>query len=145
MIIRSGRRTQAGAMLVLIFALVSSARWVQKVVRGYEELRAPDEISAYERRLEPLRAHLPRQGVVGYLSDPVPREPSLAEGRADYKKYLLTQYALTPLLVRRSPSADLVVGNFHESSSAAQAPGLGLAMVADFGNGTVLFSRGPAE
>jgi hypothetical protein len=134
-------RAHVGTALVLVFALASSARWVQKVVHAGDRLRTPDEASEYDRRLAPLRERLPRDAVVGYLSDPPPVTVSMAEGRLHYKKYLLTRYALAPVLVIRNQQPTLIVGNFNDPSSVAQAARLGLERLEDFGEGIVLFRR----
>jgi hypothetical protein len=134
-------RAHVGTALVLVFALSTSARWVQKVVHAGDRLRAPDEASEYDRRLAPLRERLPRDAVVGYLSDPLPATVSMAEGRLHYKKYLLTRYALAPVLVIRNQQPTLIVGNFNDPSSVEQAARLGLERLEDFGEGIVLFRR----
>jgi hypothetical protein len=134
-------REHLGLVLVVAFALTSSARWLVKLVHTGDELRTPDEVSEYDRRLAPLRHRLPRGAVIGYVSDPALATVSKAEGRKQYRKYLLTRYALVPVLVLRNQQPMLIVGNFDDPSSAEQAGRLGLDPVEEFGNGIVLFRR----
>jgi hypothetical protein len=138
--VQLARREHLGLVLVVAFALTSSARWLVKLVHT-DDLRTPDEVSEYDRRLAPLRDRLPRDAVIGYLSDPALATVSKAEGRKQYRKYLLTRYALVPVLVLRNQQPMLIVGNFDDPSSAEQAGRLGLDPVEEFGNGIVLFRR----
>jgi hypothetical protein len=134
-------RAHLAAVLVLVFALTSGARLVNKVLHAGDRLRTPDEVSEYDRRLAPLRERLPRDAVVGYVSDPQPATMSMAEGRLHYKKYLLTRYALAPVLVIRNQQPTLIVGNFNDPSSVEQAARRGLERLEAFGEGIVLFRR----
>jgi hypothetical protein len=127
--------------MLLVFALSSGANWLEKVMRGPHRRWGGDEVSAYERRLEPLRARLPPHGMIGYLSDPEPARLSRSQSREHYKKFILTKYALAPVLVVNRPTMPLVVGNFDDPVSAEQARHLGLELVTDFENGILLFRR----
>jgi hypothetical protein len=61
-------------------------------------------VAANERRFDAIRRLLPQRGIVGYLSD-----------RMDAaEQYFLTQYALAPLVVSRSPEHTVVVENFFD-------------------------------
>lgn len=137
----NGWRVRAAAALVLMFAVGSCAQWIGKAVWNLEAVRAEDEVSAYERRLAPLRTHLPRHAVVGYLSDPEPEGLPRAQSREHYRKFLLTRYSLVPVLVVRTTTPELVVGNFDDPSHADQAERLGLEAVSRFDGGVVLFRR----
>jgi hypothetical protein len=59
-------------------------------------------------------------------------------------QYVLTQYTLAPLIVQNSPGLPLVVGNFLDGPPA---PGFleknGLVPVKDFGDGLILYRKGP--
>jgi len=58
-----------------------------------------DPVADWEVRFEPLRARLPFvRGVVGYLSDS--RVPGASYDKAnDEGEYILTQYALAPIII----------------------------------------------
>ena len=56
-------------------------------------------VGPYERRFDAIRPFLQQRGIVGYLSD-----------RMDAgEQYYLTQYALAPLVISRSPGHTVVV------------------------------------
>ena len=136
----SSRRARVAVVIVVLFAATSNVRWIQKAVSGFDPW-SRDEVSRYEDRLAPLRTQLPPHAVVGYLSDPEPEGLSRSESREHYKKFLLTKYSLVPVLVVRSTAPDLVVGDFHEPSSADRAHSLGLEPIAEFKDGVVLFRK----
>lgn len=95
----------------------------------------PDDIAARsDQRFAALKAALPRQGIVGYLGD--------SSTPADY---YLTQYALAPLVVDRSPDHALVVGNFFTALPPQTPPPLHLQLMKDFGNGVMLFANRDAK
>lgn len=137
-------RTRLGLALVLLYALVSGAAWV-KLAAGATGRSAPDEISTYERRFQELRAALPARGVVGYLGHPDPAGGTPAERDASsllhFKRYLLAQYALAPVVLIESTEPDFVVGNF-DPGTAPSTP-TGFRIERDFGNGLVLLRRTP--
>jgi hypothetical protein len=137
-------RTRLGVALVLLYALASSAAWL-KLAASTTGRSAPDEISTYERRFQGVRAALPARGVVGYLgrTDPAGRTPAERDASSllDFKRYLLAQYALAPVVLIESTEPDLVVGNF-DPGRAPSTPA-GFRIERDFGNGLVLFRRSP--
>ena len=138
------RRTRLGLALVLLYALASGAAWV-KLAASAAGRSAPDEISIYERRFQEVRAALPARGVVGYLgrTDPAGGSPAEREASSllDFKRYLLAQYALAPVVLIESTEPDFVVGNFDTGRAPSTPPGFRLER--DFGNGLVLFRRSP--
>jgi hypothetical protein len=137
-------RTRAGIalLLVLLYAGVSTVRWLQRAAE-WPAAGAQDEITAYERRFDELRSELPSRGVVGYLGDPEPTGPTPRDSNAaallHFRRYLLAQYTLAPLLLIESTEPELVVGNY-DPGTVPSAPA-GLQVVKDFGGGLVLFRR----
>jgi hypothetical protein len=137
-----GSRTRVALLLVLLYAGASAAQWVR---RGAEwpAHASQDEISAYERRFAELRAMLPARGVVGYLGTPAPAGTTPREANAAallrFRRRLLAQYTLAPVLLNESTEPEFVVGNF-EPGAALTVPA-GLRLVRDFGDGLVLFRR----
>jgi hypothetical protein len=121
--------------LVLAYAGVSMLRCLH---RASEWPSGQDKISAYQRRLEVLRPALPTRGVVGYLGDPDPNEEGALE---HFRRYILAQYSLAPLLVVENLEPELVVGNFYPGTTPAAPPGF--RIVRNFGDGLVLFRRVP--
>lgn len=134
-------RAHAALLLVLLYAGASSIRWVAQAVQWPAD-PTKDEISTHERRLEALRSALPKHGTVGYLGSPEPtaRTPKEANSAAllHFRRYLLAQYTLAPVLLIEGATSELVVGNFDSVTPPAPA---GLSIVRDFGDGLVLFRR----
>jgi hypothetical protein len=83
--------------------------------------------------------------VVGYLgrTDPAGRTPAERDASSllDFKRYLLAQYALAPLVLIESTEPDFVIGNL-DSGKAPSMPA-GFRIERDFGDGLVLFRRSP--
>jgi hypothetical protein len=135
-------RTRLGLALVLLYALASGAAWLKLAATGRS---TPDEISTYERRFQEVRAALPARGVVGYLgrTDPAGGTPAERDASSllDFRRYLLAQYALAPLVLIESTEPDFVVGNFDRGMAPSTPPGFRIER--DFGNGLVLFRRSP--
>jgi hypothetical protein len=137
----SGPVKVAIGLMLLSSALTTLPR-IRQAVGG---LRPPaeDEITGYERRFLELRSALPARGIVGYVTDPPVQDSSPARVALDahdrFKRYLLAQYALAPLVLVESTRPELVVGNFARPSSI---PGLsGLQTIREFGGGVVLYRR----
>ena len=132
-------RAGIAVLAVLLYAGVSSARWVRRSLHGGH---GPDEISLYEHRLEPLRRALPPAGTVGYLGDPDPAGPDSGGASAallHFRRYLLTQYSLAPLLVLERTAPEFVIGNFDPGTTPVPPPGF--HQVGSYGDGLVLFRR----
>ena len=128
--------------LVLLYAAVSAAQLAYRAVQWPSE-PGRDEISANDRRFVRLRSALPPGGEVGYLGDPEPVGPTPGEANAaallHFRRQLLAQYALAPVVLVPGTGPELVIGNFHENLAPAAPPGF--RMIADFGDGVVLFRR----
>jgi hypothetical protein len=79
---------------------------------------------------------------VGYVGSPEPtaRTPKEADSAAllHFRRHLLAQYTLAPVLLIEGTASELVVGNFDGGTPPAPP---GLSMVRDFGDGLVLFRR----
>ena len=137
-------RTRMAVALVLLYALASATAWV-KTAATARGRPATDEISAYDSRFQELRTALPASGVVGYLGHPDPGGPTPGERDAasllHFKRYLLAQYALAPVVLIESTEPEFVVGNF-DPGAVPSAPE-GFRIVRDFGQGLVLFRRSP--
>lgn len=130
---QAAAKTKAAILVFILCCLLSTTRLVfdAPTPRHIQ----PDDISTRsDRRFTELKAHLPANGVVGYIGE---------AGDSATPDYYLTQYALAPLVVDLSPNHATVVGNFP-SSPPAQIP-QNLRLVKDFGNGVMLLSSKEAN
>src|SRR5262245_51402581 len=97
----------------------------------------PDFAVAYRKRIKGVRALLPAQGTVGYITD------SNDEG-----EFYLTQYLLVPLILEKGQRPDLILVNNHTrpvpdtrtDDYLVSESGDG-SRVYDFGNGIKLIDR----
>lgn len=96
----------------------------------------PYMIGAQMARYEQLQTALPRDAVMGYVSDLPP-----ADSRSTVL-FLGAQYALAPRILVDDDRQQWVLGNFAAPADfAAVGAGRGLQMVRDFGNGVILYRR----
>ena len=87
-------------------------------------------------RYEGLRAALPPDAVIGYISDLRP------EDARSTLLFLGAQYALAPRIVVDDDRHEWVLGNFSVPADfAALGANRGLRLVRDFGNGVILYRR----
>jgi len=137
-------RVRIAVALVLLYAVASGAAWISLAATAPGR-PAPDEISTYESRFQQLRSALPARGVVGYLGHPDPTGSTPGEQNAasllHFKRHLLAQYALAPVLLLEGIEPEFVVGNF-DPGTVPSTPA-GFRIVRDFGDGLVLFRRAP--
>lgn len=135
-------RVAVALIAILLYSGVSTVRWVRRAAQ-WPAQPGTDEISIYQRRFDRLRPALPSAGVVGYLGDPDPTATPTAEGPSPallhFRRYLLAQYSLAPLLLVEDTTAELVIGNFEPD---AEPPTLaGFSRAGEFGDGVVLYRR----
>ena len=127
-------------------ALVGVADTLYLAVGSYRESQAAtpaasgDRATEQERRVRPLREHLPARGVVGYISDGLIADSfTSVEALQDY---FLTQYALAPVIVLKGTDPPLVVGVYAAEAAAEMTTGRvypgGLVVLHDLANGVVL-------
>jgi hypothetical protein len=120
--------------LIIIFSLYYNFRDIKKEIKNFVKSKGTDEITIYEERFSGLLELLPKQGVVGYISDKFD-DPNL-----DAKAFFLTQYALAPTIVVREKIRPMVVGNFENSEIRTEEyEKNGLSLYKDFNNGVMLF------
>lgn len=71
------------------------------------ELIRDDGVAKWEERMKPVRDALPASvREVGYVSD--------NESSAFIEEYVLTRYALAPIVVRQSVDFEWIIGNFTQ-------------------------------
>lgn len=130
---QAAAKTKAAILVFILCCLLSTTRLVFEAPKPGHIQR--DDISTRsDQRFAELKAHLPANGVVGYIGE---------IGDSATPDYYLTQYALAPLVVDLSPNHATVVGNFP-FSPASQIP-QNLRLVKDFGNGVMLLSSKEAN
>jgi GT2 family glycosyltransferase len=132
--LRFGRVT-AGVLLIVVYAALSNARWVYTAWRAAVAGQV-DDISAYERRFDVLRGHLPARGVVGYFDG----LDSASFTSSEFKRFVLTQYAIAPTLLVRDSFPELVIANFRPGIDSVRIPPP-FELVHDFGDGLLLLRR----
>jgi hypothetical protein len=127
---------------VFLYASVSALRWLHLTAQR-PAVPVIDEISAYERRFHDLRSALPDRGMVGYIGYPEPTGATPSDSNAaallHFRRLLLAQYALAPIILVQNTEPELLVGNFIPGA-VPPAPH-GFSLVRDFGDGLVLFRR----
>jgi hypothetical protein len=125
--------TKCVLWIFVVCCLLSSARVAVNTVRAAHD--SDDVASRSGQRLAGLREALPERGVIGYIG-----QTGRAENIFDY---YVTQYALAPLVVDRSTTHRIVIGNFP-SSPPSQLP-RNLELLKDFGHGVLLFANRDAH
>ena len=96
----------------------------------------PFQVSAAFQRLDPIRAAVPENAVMGYLADTEPGNG------VETAMFLAAQYVLAPRLIEKNQAHEWVLGNFTRPGDfAAMGSTKSLRLVRDFGGGVVLFSR----
>src|SRR5512146_451875 len=80
---------------------------------------ADDPVADWEKRFEPIRAHLPfRRGLVGYISDS--SVPGITYDAAnDEGEYVLTQYALAPIIIVKGTDQEWNIANLDRAGFEA--------------------------
>jgi len=127
---------------ILLYAGISTARWARRAVH-WPAHPGSDEISVYQRRFDGIRRALPPTGVIGYVGYPDPSAPPSdtvpSPALLHFRRYLLAQYTLAPLLLVEDTTRALVIGNFQPGTEPAPPPGFETA--GEFGDGVMLFRR----
>ena len=98
-----------------------------------------DPVTNWERRIEPVKADLPKNGKIGYLSDW--DLPGWDGSQSDMdNEYRLTQYALAPRLVIRGHDYAKIVANLTHPEDVEQVEALfQVRMIHTYGFGIYLF------
>ncbi len=96
----------------------------------------PYRIADQGARLANVRAALPPNAVIGYISD-IPADNPLSG-----PVFTVTAYQLAPRIIQMGDSYAVVLGNFTKPADFASVGRQhGLRVERDFGNGVVLFRR----
>lgn len=139
-------RGTVGRLLVAVLTVYAVLNLLWQNIRLYPGLPESDPVSIHEARIAQLGPMLPTSGAVGYVTT-VENGAIFAAEKSFTNveflgQYVLTQYTLSPRIVRNSPDLPLVVGNFIEGPPA---PGFleknGLVPFRDLGDGLILYRK----
>src|SRR5215210_4995173 len=97
-------RVKAGIIVIVLVALLSN----YQLIRGWIEFDlgfvGRDDITAFEKRFEPVKTTLPEHAVVGYTGvGYIGTEPEY------FRQLFLTQYTLTPRTIVKNSSQEFVL------------------------------------
>jgi hypothetical protein len=127
-------RANIGVWALAAVALLSGLKVLLDVVEAYRGRSEIAGVSAFESRMEPVKALVRPHATVGYLTDTLPQETTTAA------EYYLTQYALAPRIVLNTLDQRFIVANFHLPEQEPANLGVkGLELVRDFGAGVKLY------
>jgi hypothetical protein len=130
--------SQRFAVPLFLFICIATAFNLNLFERQTRVDRSFDDVSSFERSLAELRMEVPKEGTIGYVSG-----KTFGDALADpeqARRYYLTQYSLSPLVVEAGRDPNLVIGDFAGYADWKSAT-VGLTLVRDFGNGLMLFRR----
>lgn len=130
-------RTLGAVLLLAAASLFAAGRLFLQVSDFYPTAPSPDGVTAFESRFAGLRAMLPAQGVIGYMTEPgSTMDPTDAQA-----EHHLAQYALAPVIVTPAADRRYVVGNFHQVVTVGTLREKGFKLVREFGNGIALLEK----
>ncbi|HXS97267.1 MAG TPA: hypothetical protein VN736_21870 [Candidatus Limnocylindrales bacterium] len=127
-------RATAGLSAAAVLCLCGALLFYNEETTYERQNADPYMVAAQAERLAPLAAAVPRDAVLGYITD-------APGGPADTAMFTAAEYTLAPRLIERSANHEWVLGNFtHPGDFFAYAKD-GLMLQRDFGNGVVLYRR----
>ena len=134
-------RTTAFIVALALCALLVNIVMLWRELNLYSTFGGREDVTLYEERLQELKQILPPTGIVGYMTNRKP-QPDFLELALSRKRFSLTQYVLSPVIVADTVERPLVVGDFHGTMPDAEAlAGMNLVLVKDFGSGVMLFRK----
>jgi len=103
---------------------------IKRISHIVDSLRKTDDVTLFEKNIEPLKEFLIGVDIVGFVSD------------IKYLTYFYyVQYSITPIVLANDTERELVVGYFYDHSKAENiAQRERLLLVKNFGNGLFLFT-----
>jgi len=107
------------ALLVLVSLISSLQVLLETQARWRTQAGASEPVSEWEARLARLRAAIPLQnGTIGYVGewDVQAMDPDSGPYADQETEYILTQYALAPLILKRGADFEWVVANLSPST-----------------------------
>ena len=129
--------------IVVVVVLASLYASVQNLISTRDLGSVTDDpVADWEKRFVPLKAGLPFQrGVVGYISDSdVPG--ATYDAANDEGEYVLTQYVLAPVIIRRGTAQEWNIANLDRHAFELWSkPNAGKFEVTAFKGGLYLLHR----
>jgi len=139
--IQKNRLTLVLTCTVALLFLIPSLLHFYTRVESWEPRNLDDDpVTNWERRIEPLKADLPKNGEIGYLSEW--DLPGWDGSQSDMdNEYRLTQYALAPRLLVRGHRFAYVVANLADPADVQSLKDqFGLREIRGYGFGIYLFA-----
>ena len=150
------RRVLWAVTIIVLMALISNLLLLRDAAMLEKRSLVGVDVDEFAARFEKLRLLLPAHGVVGYTSDPHPERLNRQDDvYADLQQeYRLAQYVLAPVILRPATGGaikglsflivDEYGGRFFklQPRKKVDPPG-GFTLARDFGNGLLLYVRGP--
>lgn len=110
-------------VLLVLASLASSLGLLYRTrLRWQAQAGAREPVSAWDARLARMRAAISlRSGTIGYIGDwdLVAMDPDSDQFAEQETEYILTQYALAPLVLKRGDDFEWVVANLSPSAYSA--------------------------
>jgi hypothetical protein len=142
--------------IMVLTALLSNLLLLRNAAVLGEDSLVGVDVDTFTKRFEELRPLLPGHGVIGYASGPNSEQLNRQDDvYADLQQeYRLAQYVLAPVILRPATSdaisglsfliVDEYGGRFFSLEPRKKVdPPEGFTLARDFGNGLLLFVRGP--
>ncbi len=104
--------------------------------------KVTDDVSNWESRIQPVKQKLPA-GIdyLSYLDDSNLREVR-SQTKGELVEFYLTQYALSPIIVRRGVKYPWIIGNFSSKNFTGWLKSsIGAYQIEDLGSGIYLIHR----
>lgn len=116
----AGTKTIIRRMLFAAFVLVELfVSWKNYQDISAKQNAAGEPVAEWERRFAPLKKIMPfRTGTVGYVSDS-PVTGIDYYNPDDQIEYTLTQYVMSPIVVRKGSDHEWIIGNFSKQGYEA--------------------------
>lgn len=112
-------KKSAVSLLAMLFILLGGWHLADALNSWNPEFISNDMVYAWDRRLQKVRADLPADvGLVGYVGDwdILPADEYYYAG--EETEYVLTQYALSPVIVQRGDHYEWVIVNMTPKAHA---------------------------
>ncbi len=124
-------------LVILIFVLNAIAL-LEPLKRIVVDGAKPDEVVAFETKLNEIKALIPPNEVVGYVADgEVTKNGQIR--LEDCRLFYMTQYSMAPHIVMHETGRNFVVGNFSSPAEGKKTVReLGLEIIKDCENGIML-------
>ncbi len=133
-------KRKIGISLIIIFALLANIRLFKKS-RLYDlKDLGNDQVTLYEKRFDGVKRYLGSVNIVGFITDIDDKRPPTDIEFA--RRYFLTQYALSPIIVLKDYNHDIIIANFHNyDSELPDSIKEEFTLLKDFGKGLKIFKR----